>query len=76
MEFKGISFKSFFFAGAIIAILQQPAFANNRHVTCYSDNYRHNYCRVDTDNQVRLSRELSGTCREGDTWGDDDFLCN
>ncbi len=67
------SFKSIVLAGIALLLLQQPVWANNRTVTCYSDDYRHNYCRVDTNDQVRLSREFSShnSCRQGDTWGYD-----
>ncbi|MET0265194.1 MAG: DUF3011 domain-containing protein, partial [Duganella sp.] len=41
-------------------------------VTCESRHGRYNYCRVDTDGKVELTRELSrGDCREGRSWGYD-----
>jgi len=59
-------------AGVVFVLLPNLSWGNSRHVTCYSDNYRHNYCRVDTDHYVQLTREFSsGNCREGDTWGYD-----
>ena len=45
----------------------------DRTITCESHNYRYRYCRVDTDNRVRLERQVSvaSRCRFGDTWGYD-----
>lgn len=48
-----------------------PAFAS-RTIRCESDKYRYHYCRVETDNRVELTRQLSNTrCRQGDNWGYD-----
>lgn len=45
----------------------------DRTINCESHNYRYRYCRVDTDNRVRLERQISvaSRCRFGDTWGYD-----
>ena len=49
-----------------------PASADDRYVRCESRNYRYNYCRVDTDNQVTLQRQLSRRdCVLWRTWGYD-----
>lgn len=41
-------------------------------ITCESTNNRYTYCRVDTDNKVRLVRELSRSdCNENSSWGYD-----
>ena len=44
-----------------------------RTIVCESKNYRYRYCRVDTDNRVRLERQLSAfsRCDFGDSWGYD-----
>ena len=45
-----------------------PAFAAQT-ISCASSGYRYNYCRVDTDNEVRLERQRSSTeCRQGYSW--------
>jgi hypothetical protein len=45
-----------------------PAFAAQT-ISCSSSGYRYNYCRVDTDNEVRLERQRSSTvCRQGYSW--------
>jgi hypothetical protein len=45
-----------------------PAFAAQT-VQCSSGNYRYTYCRVDTDNEVRLERQRSSAeCRQGYSW--------
>jgi len=42
-------------------------------LTCESQGDRQNYCRTNTQGQVRLERQLSDRpCREYDTWGADD----
>ncbi len=58
-----------------LALLAGPLPARaDRTVRCESDNYRYRYCRADTDNRVRLTRQLSGTdCREGRNWGYDRY---
>ena len=48
-----------------------PAGGADRNISCYSHNYRYQFCRVDTDNRVRLERQISvaSRCVYGDTWG-------
>lgn len=62
------------FVSALVAlaiVAPPPAFAS-RTIRCESDKYRYHYCRVDTDNRVELTRQLSSTrCRQGDNWGYD-----
>ena len=42
-------------------------------VSCASDDGGRHYCKVDTRDGVRLSRQVSGSaCREGYSWGTDD----
>ena len=41
-------------------------------IRCSSDDGRRNYCAADTNNGVRLTRQISGSpCQEGQTWGYD-----
>lgn len=41
-------------------------------IRCESDNGRYQYCRADTDNEVRLSRQLSSSaCTQFRSWGYD-----
>jgi hypothetical protein len=41
-------------------------------IRCTSHGFRYNYCRVNTDNDVRLERQRSYTdCRQGYSWGHD-----
>jgi len=57
-----------------VSMLAAPwsSFASERTLRCSSDNYRYHYCRADTDNRVRLDRQISNTdCRRGDNWGYD-----
>jgi hypothetical protein len=50
-----------------------PVFASQT-IQCRSDNYRYRYCRVQTDNQVRLERQRSRTeCRQGYSWDYDRY---
>ena len=45
-----------------------PTFAAQT-IQCRSDDYRYRYCRVETDNDVRLERQRSHTeCRQGYSW--------
>jgi hypothetical protein len=61
-----------FVGGAAAFLFQQPAEAGARHITCNSMNNNYNYCRVDTDNQVQLTRQISSHgCTQGETWGYD-----
>lgn len=49
-----------------------PAGADERTITCESRNYKHSYCRADTDNRVSLVRQNSRTrCQLWDNWGYD-----
>jgi hypothetical protein len=50
-----------------------PAGASERTIVCESKNYRYRYCRIDTENRVRLERKISSfsPCEYGDTWGYD-----
>lgn len=62
--------------GAVVPQAAPPARAGEapeRTITCSSSNYRYRYCRADTDNRVRLERQISFAtrCRLGDTWGYD-----
>ena len=42
------------------------------NVTCASEDYKYNYCRVSTNNQVRLVNQASAAdCIENETWGYD-----
>lgn len=67
-----IIFQMFFIAITVQLFLSQPALADVRSITCNSRDSQYQYCRVDTDNEVRLTRQLSSTyCEEGRTWGYD-----
>ena len=49
-----------------------PVSAQSGTTTCMSDNQRYNYCRVDTNNSVRLVRQISiSSCDQGRSWGYD-----
>lgn len=49
-----------------------PAAASQQVITCSSSGYRYEYCRADTDNNVKLERQRSTTeCRQGYSWGYD-----
>jgi len=49
-----------------------PAMAESGSLTCSSDNGNYHYCRADTQNQVRLVRQISGSpCNQGYSWGYD-----
>lgn len=49
-----------------------PARADERTVRCESRNFRYRYCRADTDNEVRLEREMSRrNCVLWRSWGYD-----
>jgi hypothetical protein len=50
-----------------------PAVASQT-IRCRSDDYRYRYCRVETDNVVRLERQRSHTeCRQGYSWDYDRY---
>lgn len=49
-----------------------PAVASE-NIRCTSHGMRYQYCRADTDNQVRLEKQRSFfECRQGYSWGHDD----
>jgi hypothetical protein len=53
-------------------IITPVAMANERHVTCGSQNYGYKYCRIYTGGRVRLVHQMSNKpCDEGETWGYD-----
>ena len=56
---------------AMLLLSSTQALASER-ITCESRNNRYNHCRVDTDNRVKLKKQLSNApCVEGRTWGYD-----
>jgi hypothetical protein len=57
-------------AGAVF--LSTTATAQGRTITCESKYQRYEYCRVNTNDRVRLVRKLSSNpCTEGRSWGFD-----
>ena len=55
----------------MLLLSSTQALASER-ITCESKNHRYNRCRVDTDNRVKLKKQLSDApCIEGQTWGYD-----
>jgi len=59
------------FTGLSMVVAPQ-ALANERHITCGSQNYGYNYCRVYTGGRVRLVHQMSKkSCTEGESWGYD-----
>ncbi len=68
---SNMSSKVFFVAIAIL-LFSHPLWADSRYITCSSRDSQYTYCRVNTEDQVRLSRQLSShECIEGRTWGYD-----
>lgn len=68
-KMKFIKTLSILLCGCLFPI--SPAFAGET-VTCKSNDFRYQYCRVPTGNRVSLDRQRSTTrCRLGDTWGYD-----
>jgi len=56
---------------AMLLLSSTQALADER-ITCESRNHRYNRCPVDTDNRVKLKKQLSDApCIEGRTWGYD-----
>jgi hypothetical protein len=56
-----------------LAAAPLPA-AAARTVHCASEGHRYQYCRVNTDNQVTLERQISGArCAQGSSWGFDQY---
>lgn len=56
-----------------LTLVQQSAFGSEvRRITVRSENYGYYYYRVDTDNRVRLIRQISrSACIQGRSWGYD-----
>ncbi len=55
-----------------LAMLAAPATAQIGSLTCSSNNGKYRYCRADTQNNVRLVRQLSGSrCDYRYSWGYD-----
>jgi len=49
-----------------------PSVAQSGSLTCSSDDGGYRYCRADTQNNVRLTRQISGSpCNQGYSWGYD-----
>ena len=49
-----------------------PAVGQNGSLTCSSDDGGYRYCRADTQNNVQLTRQISGSaCTQGFSWGYD-----
>jgi hypothetical protein len=56
-----------------LAVIPTAARASQK-INCSSEGGRYQYCRANTDNEVRLERRLSGArCSEGSTWGYDRY---
>jgi hypothetical protein len=55
-----------------LLISTMPAMAQNGTLTCSSKDGGYRYCRADTQNNVRLTRKISGSaCTQGYSWGYD-----
>ncbi len=49
-----------------------PTMGQSSSLTCSSDDGGYRYCRANTQNQVSLTRQLSGSpCQQGYSWGYD-----
>ncbi len=49
-----------------------PTLAQSGSLTCSSDDGSYHYCRANTQNQVRMTRQISGSaCQQGYSWGYD-----
>jgi hypothetical protein len=58
-------------AGVLLWFGIGPAHADGQ-IECTSSGYRYTYCRVDTDNSVRLAHQQSkSSCNLGSSWGYD-----
>ncbi len=56
----------------IATLALPPVSLAKERITCESQNYRYHYCKVDTDNRVKLKDQISRSpCIEGQTWGYD-----
>jgi hypothetical protein len=59
-------------AAMVLSLLPVPAGADERGLRCESNNGRYRYCRVDTDNRVSITRQLSSRrCILWQNWGYD-----
>ncbi len=57
--------------GSILASTM-PAIAQSGSLTCSSNDGSYHYCRANTQNQVVLTRQISGSpCQQGYSWGYD-----
>ncbi|WP_433975026.1 DUF3011 domain-containing protein [Tunturiibacter lichenicola] len=56
----------------LIVLLTTFTMAQTGGLTCSSDDGDYHYCRADTQNQVQLVRQISGSrCEQGYSWGFD-----
>lgn len=68
------SYELLFFVGVLVLFSSQPLWAESRYITCSSGDSEYNYCRVHTEDHVKLSRQLSkSACQEGRSWGYDRY---
>lgn len=59
-------------AAMLFSLLPVPAGADDREIRCESNNGRYRYCRIDTDNRVTITRQLSNRrCVLWENWGYD-----
>jgi len=59
------------FMASSLTVVPQAA-ANGQHITCGSENFGYNYCRIRTGGQVQLTHQVSSrSCVQGDSWGYD-----
>ncbi len=65
--------RSLLVATVALSMAVPPVLAATGRITCSSNGYRYTSCSVDTDNRVRMVREIStgNLCREGRSWGYD-----
>jgi hypothetical protein len=57
---------------ALVVPAAPPASAARGTIRCESKNYNRNFCRVDTENNVSLRRQLSSSpCQRNRSWGFD-----
>ena len=57
---------------ALVVPVAPEAWAARGTIRCESRNYNRNFCRVDTENNVSLRRQLSNApCQRNRTWGFD-----
>src|SRR5271170_3099706 len=56
----------------LVVSLTTFTMAQTGGLTCSSDDGDYHYCRADTQNQVQLVRQISGSrCQQGYSWGFD-----